>query len=309
MPSTITHAYIGLKVLDKLNKEPKIIINKHINNYKVYCQSMDILYFYHILLLRGNKIQELGHLFHKENIFNSFNRLITDNKENKNEELFTFISGLITHYIADSTMHPYIDYLAHNDKKILQIDKHFEIETYIDNYYVKNYINNDYKRYNNSAYVFNYTKEQVIIDELNKLYKKLWNYDNMGTKYYRSLKEMKFVFKYLRHDNYKIKKNLYKIIDLNPFNIRRCKYLSYNFNLDNDEYYLNLNHTKWFNYKKTDNISNKSFLDLMDDVTDKSSLIINKLYEYIYQNKKINLKELIGNNSYSSGLPIEEETL
>ena len=307
MPSSITHAYIGLKAIDLLNKKPKDIINNHINNYKVYCQNMDVLYFYHILLLHNNIIQKLGHKFHNEHVYKSFELLITDNKKNKDTELFTFIAGLITHYIADSTMHPYIDFLAHNDNKILQVDKHFEIETYIDNYYIKYYINNDYKKYNNSNFIFNYTKEQIIIDEINKVYKKLWNYDNMGIKYYKALKEMHFIFKYIRHDNYGIKKNIYKFIDINPFNIRRCKYLSYHFNLDNDNYYLNLNHTKWFNYHKKDYISNKSFIDLMNDVTKKSAFIINNLYEYIFNNKNINLKELVGNNSYATGLPIEKE--
>ena len=303
MPSSITHAYIGLKTLEKLNKEPKKIINNHINNYKVYCQSMDVLYFYHILLLKSNKIQRLGHLFHKENVYKSFEFLIEDNKNNKSEELFTFISGLITHYIADSTMHPYIDYFAHNDKRYIQIDKHFEIETYIDNYYVNKYLKENQKKYNNSYFLFNYTQENIIKDELNNLFKHLWNHNDIGEKYYHSLKDMHFVFKYIRHDSYGIKKNIYKIIDLNPFNIRRCKYLSYHFDLDNNEYYLNLNHSKWFNYSKKNLTSNKSFLDLMYDVTEKSALIINELYDHIFYNKDVNLKKLIGNNSYASGLP------
>ena len=304
MPSTITHAYIGLDTINKLKTNPKNIINNHINNYKIYCQNMDILYFYHIFLLRENKVQKLGHLFHRENIYKYFKIMIEDNKANKNEELFTFIAGLITHYIADCIIHPYIDFLAHNDNIILQVDKHFEIETYIDNYYIKKNMKNNYKKYNNSKFIFNYSKEKIIEDEINKIFKIIWNYDNMGNKYYKALNEMHFVFKYIRHDNYGIKKCLYKIIDLNPFNIRRCKYLSYNFNLDNDIYYLNLDHKEWFNYHDKTIKSNKSFLDLYQDVTNKSAYIINKLYDYIFNDININLKELIGNNSYSSGLPI-----
>ena len=306
MPSTITHAYIGLKTLDKLNKKPKDIIKKNIDNYKVYCQSMDILYFYHIFLLKENKLQELGHLFHKEKIFKYFELLINDNKINKDLELFTFISGLITHYIADSTMHPYIDYLSHNDNNIKQRDKHFEIETYIDNFYINKNVTNNYYKYNNSNLIFNYSEKDIIKKELDKLFKKLWNIDNMGKYYYRSLREMHFVFKYIRYDKYGIKKNIFKFIDLNPFNIRRCQYLSYHFKLNNDNYYLNLDHKIWFNYNDKKNKTNKSFFDLMDDVTNKSSYIINNLYEYIFNNKNIDLKKLIGNNSYSTGLPVIE---
>ena len=75
---------------------------------------MDVLYFYHIFLLRINKIAKLGHRFHHEHVFDSFNMLIEDNKQNKDLELFTFIAGLITHYQADTIMHPYIDYFAKN---------------------------------------------------------------------------------------------------------------------------------------------------------------------------------------------------
>lgn len=307
MPSTITHAYIGIDTLKLLNTKPKNIIQNNINNYKIYCQNMDILYFYHLLLLKKNKIQDLGHRFHNENVFNSFELLINDNKKNKNHELFTFIAGLITHYKADSIIHPFIDYYAHNDKKVLQINKHFEFETYIDNYFIKKNETNDYKKINNSKLVFNYTKKQIIKDEINKLFQTFFNADNIGQKYYQALKEMAFVFKHIRYDKYGIKKHLYQFIDILPLNIRKTKYLSYHFNLDNDNYYLNLKHNTWFNYKNKKLTSNKSFLELYNDVTIESAYIINKLYEYIFENKQVNLRKLIGNNSYSSGLPISPE--
>ena len=304
MPSTITHTYIGIDTLKKLNSKPQSIIKRHLNNYKVYCQNMDPLYFYHIFFLKNNNIQQIGHDFHNQEIFNYFKVMIIDNKKNKDEELFTFISGLITHYKADSIMHPYINYLSHNKEKIKEIDKHFEIETYIDNYFVNKYEEVNYKTYNNSKLVFNYTKEKIIEEEINKVFKKFFHYDNMGIKYYQALKTMAFVFKYIRNDKLGIKKQIYKIIDSNPFNIRRCKYLSYHFSLDNDAYYLNLNHNTWFNYKNKKNTSNKSFLDLYEDVTNEASYIINEVYSHIFENKEINLYKLIGNNSYSNGLPL-----
>lgn len=296
MPSTITHTYIGLDTLKKVNTKPKSIINNHLNNYKVYCQSMDVLYFYHIFLLKENKVQKLAHSFHNQNVLNTFKMLINDNKLNKNDELFTFISGLITHYQADSIMHPYINYLSHNKKRIKEIDKHFEIETYIDNYYMKE---NNVKKY-----TIIYTKNTIIEDELNKVFNKLYNFKDMGKYYYKALKEMSFVYKYIRYDKYGIKRKMYSFIDFNPFNIRRCKYLSYHFNLNNNDYYLNLSHKTWFNYRNKKNTSSKSFLELYDEVIDKASFIINELYSYIYENKKVDLDQLIKNISYSSGLLI-----
>ena len=305
MPSTVTHAYIGLDTLEKLNNKPKDIIRKHIDNYKIYCQNMDVLYFYHILLLLNNKVMDLGHKFHYENVFDSFNLLIQDNKENKDSELFTFIAGLITHYIADSIMHPYINYLANSENKTARFNTHFKIETYLDNYYIKEKMHVNPIKYNNTKFVFNYTKSDIVKNELTKVYQVLFNYPNMGDKYYKALRDMKFVFNYIRYDPFGIKKILYQIIDLNPFKkIPRVRYLSYNFDLDNDKYYLNLNHQEWFNIDKKDLVSNKSFLDLYQDVLKEASYIINELYEYIFNEKETDLKKLIKNNSYANGLPI-----
>ena len=123
----------------------------------------------------------------------------------------------------------------------------------------------------------------------------------MGEKYYHALKEMKFAWNYCRYDKYGIKKLLYKIIDLNPFDILRTKYLSYHFDLNNNDYYLNLDHKEWLNNGK---ISTKSLLDLYDEVLDKASFIINELYEYIFEDKQVDTKKLVKNIDYGNGIEI-----
>ena len=304
MPSTITHAFIGIDTIDKLNKEPRNIINSHINNFKVYCQNTDILYFYHIFLLLPNKTQEIGHQFHREHTYDVFKLLIDDNKKNKNEELFTLLSGFLVHYQADTIMHPYVNHFSNNPSESKRFSKHFEVETYLDNYFVHNRLNEDHKHYNNTSFVFTYTEEEIIKKELDKIFETYFNFLNAGEKYYRALKEMKFAYNYARYDKYGIKRIIYRIIDLNPFNITRTKYLSYHFDLDNDEYYLNLNHQEWFNPDDKTITSTKSFLDLYQDVIDNSSDIINKLYDYIYEDKEVDTKKLIKNLNYGNGLPI-----
>ena len=308
MPSSIVHAYIGLDTLDKLNNKPKNIIEKHIDNYKVYCQNMDALYFYHILLLFNNKVQSLGHRIHHEKTNEFFKILIDDNKKNKDLELFTFISGLITHYQADSTIHPFINYLSRSKSKTEIKNKHFMIETYLDNYFIKERMHINPKKYNNTKFVFNYHKSNIVEDEITKVYSKLYNYPNMGKKYYKGLRDMKFVFNYIRYDKYGIKKTIYKIIDLNPFKrIPRVRYLSYNFDLDKIDNFLNSEHNKWYNIDKKELVSNQSFMNLYQDVINKSSYTINELYEYIFNNKKIDINKLIGNLSYSNGLQLPKQ--
>ena len=308
MPSSIVHAYIGLDTLNKLNNKPKSIIEKHINNYKVYCQNMDVLYFYHILLLFNNKVQDLGHRIHHEKTNDFFKILINDNKENKDSELFTFIAGLITHYKADSTIHPFINYQSMSKTETERFNKHFTIETYLDNYFINERMSVNYKKYNNTKFVFNYQKNDIVKDSITKVYKELYNYPNMGKKYYKSLRDMKFVFNYARHDRFGIKRFLYKIIDLNSLKkIPRVQYLSYNFNLDNSDKYLNNNHNTWYNPDKKDLVSNKSFMDLYNEVIDNASYTINELYEYIFNYKNIDIDKLIGNLSYATGLKLPNQ--
>ena len=120
---------------------------------------------------------------------------------------------------------------------------------------------------------------------------------------------MKFFFHYIRYDPFRIKRFIYNILYLFVFYIKRdIRFLSYNFNL-NDELnnkYLNLDHKKWFNVKKIDNVSNKSFIDLYNESIDKSVDKITKLYDYIFNDIKLDLESFYGNLSYANGLPIKK---
>ncbi len=304
MPSSFVHRYIGLDTLNRLNDKPKAIITKRVNNYIVYCQYTDPLYFYHILIHK-NKVIELGHILHRENVYRNLSYLINANKQNKDDELFTLISGFITHYKADSICHPYINYLAYNDDDLLRTDKHFEIETYLDNYYLNKREKMIYNQDNNTSLIFNYHKEPIVIETINNLFKEYYNVNNMGKKYYSSLRQMKFVFNYIRHDKYGIKRKIYRLLDKNKFRVRRTEYLSYNFPLDNDEYYLNNKHREWYNVRLKNIKRYESFPDLYHQVVKESIYIINELYEYIYNNKELNLRELIGNYSLANGLELK----
>ena len=52
--------------------------------------------------------------------------------------------------------------------------------------------------------------------------------------------------------------------------------------------------------------SSKSFDDLWEDVVNASYPIINELYKYVFEDKKVDLYKLIGNVSLSSGLPLDD---
>lgn len=301
MPSTITHTYISLDTLKRVKRNPKKIIDYNLEDYKTFAQGMDILYFYHILLLKSNRVQQLGHQFHNYKTNEIFKYIINYCKQNKSDIAFTFLSGLITHYIADSTMHPYINYLSQSDTKLKHQDNHFEIETTLDNYMV-NKKEGFYQTFKNYQLQFNNKPNKEIITLIDNMYEKYFNYHNMGKKYYQGQKEMRFIFKYARFDKTGFKRKIYQLIDQNKLKVRRTTYLSYHFKLNNLERYLNNAHKTWYYTKDPNIISNKSFEELYEIVTKKTANIINQLYDYIYNDKSIDLDILLENKSYSTGL-------
>ncbi len=306
MPSSIVHRYIGLDTLDKLHKKPKDIIKERLNNYTLYCQCTAVLYFYRIIGFGGKRIQDAGHMFHWRKVFKSFEFLVNKNKENKDKELFTLIAGFITHYKADSYCHPFINYRAYNKNRIKHQDNHFMIETYLDNYYLNKREKENYRKYKTYKFLSNYTKEKIIEDTIEELYQKIFNEKGVGKCYYKGTASMIHVFKYMRLDRTGIKKSLYRLLDINPFNIRRTRYLSYNFPLDRDSFMINSSHQEWYNIKDNTIKSTKSFDDLWMDAINDSAKIINELYKYIFEDKDMDLYQLIGNYSLSTGLSLDK---
>ena len=87
-----------------------------------------------------------------------------------------------------------------------------------------------------------------------------------------------------------ILQDFYQISNLiSKFVFRDVRYLSYNFPLQNDEFYLNLNHKKWYNLNNMKIESDESFLDLYEKVITKSKLIIKEVFDYVFLAKDLDL--------------------
>ena len=310
MPSTITHAYMAKDIYQKLDKKIKTLFtDNYLDDYITYSQGPDILFFYRILFPIGNAlhIQHLGSRVHREKVNKFFISLINNIKKDKNPKQFIYLIGLVTHYAGDTICHPFVNYKAYELEKITKKKKdfHFKIEAYIDNYILSTK-NINYKTFKCHKLAFNAKKYDEVVDLLNKSYLEVFNEKNIGNIYYKSLKNMKFFFHLLRYDPFRIKRYFYNFIYfLARFYKRDIRYLSYNFSLLENDFYLNLNKKTWYNIKNKDIKYNKSFIELYNEVIDKSIYMIKVLYEYIYENKDVNLEKLFGNLSYANGLPIK----
>ena len=320
MPSTVTHSYFAMNVLEKLDDKTREFIRNDENNFRVFAQSMDSFHFYDVLNIIKKKdlnIINFSEVFHSNKtgeLLITLTERIKNKKAYNNPHIMSFLYGLICHYCLDSSAHPYIVYksgeLDKKDKETWKYNaKHHEIEVSIDQYLInkKDKIKpNKYKHYD-ICLDFNDLDEESI-NIINYSFNKVHNFNNFYKHYTKSIYDMKFIFKHLRYDRYGILKNLYYIFDLvvpNP--ILRSKFLSYAYTIKNANYYLNENNKIWYNPADKNISSNKSFMELYDCALDECVLIINSIKDYLYNDKIIDLKKVYKNKSYITGLDSNKE--
>ena len=146
MPSTVTHAYFSLDVYDKLDNKTKRILKNNTSDLKVYAQGPDPLYFYNLMIpivgrnIRKTFPRKLHDTKTKDFLITLVNE-IKEQKLEKNSYVMSMLYGYITHYVLDSTIHPYIIYKTGiYDKNIEKTRKyrsvHLDMELYLDGYMI-----------------------------------------------------------------------------------------------------------------------------------------------------------------------------
>ncbi len=304
MPSTMTHAYIAKDVYKNLdNRIKNKLTSENIDDLITFSSGFDILYFYKIVSHPNNKIIRLGGYCHHNKVNEFFINLTNQIRKSKDINQFMFLMGLITHYVADSTIHPYVNYKASLmiKKNFTNQDGHFLIEAYLDNYLI-NKNGFDYRKFKIYEEVFKAKRKDEVVELLNKSFKEVFNEKDIGEYYFKAIRDMKNFFHIFRYDVTGLKRKFYKFANIFASRLfRDVRYLSYNFPLDNSEYYLNLNNQEWYNLADKSLKSHKSVLELYDMVVKDAVSIVEKVYDYIFKDKDVDLEKLYGNKSYGDG--------
>lgn len=315
MPATITHAYFAEDVYNRISDQTKQKISSEKKSLMMFAQSTDSLMFYNITnFKKGKKIRALQYIFHSNKVNLYFNNLLTYTKENNfynNPQVLSFIYGMVCHYSLDTTCHPYIFYKTGNfNKKDKTTHKynslHTYMETYIDNYFIKERVKN-ISKFKISEFCFDlkpFNKELNTI--INNSFYKTYKVKNMDKIYYTSLKQMKNFLTLFRFDKYGIKNIGYKTIDtFTPKYVFKFHTLSYKTQIT-DKNYLNTNNKEWC-YPVNKNIkSTLSFEQLYNKAVDNTINIINNINDYFYNNKQINIDKLFKNKSYITGIDCDK---
>ena len=314
MAKTLTHAYFAKNVYNNLDNNSKNNLENYKENLKTYGQGHDIFFF---STKKVNKVN-VGSYAHKNNTKDFFINMITyikDNNLQNNYEIISYLYGYICHYCLDITIHPYVTYKGgifkkHKKETYKYNAKHSEIESYIDAYMINKNENIKPNKFKIHKFCFN-TK---VSNELSKLidhtFQKTYNFNNIAFYYKQGIFNMKILYRLLRYDPYKIKKKLYTIIDkILPKNIKKLSPISLAYDLNKNDYYLNLNHKKWNHARYKDETYTYSVLNLYDNAMQLALNIIKNVNDILYNNKNIkNLDKVFLNISFSSGKDCNDKT-
>lgn len=313
MPSITTHHIFSKEVLNQLNKKELNRFKNKLEIYHTFAQSHDYL-FYYTFGKNKKKINSFGHYAHRNNtqnyIVNIIKEIKNSNQEN-NPELIAYLYGVLTHYVLDTTCHPYIFYKTGvYRKKEKDTRKYFgghtTIEKNLDAIYYKKYKNKNYNLCNISKEIIgNPILSNQLINTINNVYKKTYNQDNIGNIYAKSIKDAKLIYKVVINDRFGIKRLLYKFLDL-IINKNKKYITNYStYILKPNLSYLNTEKKEWNHPSIPELKYNYSFEDLFNISIEKTTKIIKEVNKVLYENKNIEeILEYIPNLDYSTGLPI-----
>lgn len=314
MPSITTHHMFSKEILQHLTKDELNKFNDKLDIYHTFAQSHDYL-FYYTFGKNKKKINNFGHFAHRnktqEYLINIVKEIKNNNQEN-NPELIAYLYGSITHYVLDTTCHPYIFYKTGVYRKKEKDTKkyfggHNTIEKDLDAIYYKKYTNKEYN-------LCNVTKEIIkkpmfsnqLINTINNVYKNTYNQENIGNIYIKSIKDARLIYNILINDKLGIKKSLYKLLDLIIHGNKKCIANYSTYILKPNLNYLNIEKKEWNHPSIPDLKYNHSFEDLFNISVDKTIKIIKEVNKVLYKNKPIeDILEYIPNLDYSTGLPLD----
>ncbi len=318
MAGTMTHAYFALDLYERLSIRSKELLMDEKESLKLFSQNTDVLFFYNITNLRkGKKMRDFGYYSQKKKTYDFFSTLINYIKYNHYQyspQVMSYLYGMLAHYVLDSTMHPFIIYKTgsfhKNDRSTYKYNHlHNEMESYFDNYLLR--LRKGINPHQFKCYQFCFNVDFLskdLIEVMDFTYKEVFHIEKFHKYYWKSTKQMKFFYRVFRYDPTGLKKGFYQIVDwICPKSLLRKVPLSYHINPKGKREFLNLEHKTWC-YPTDKRIKRKeSILELYTNALDKTVKMIQEINQYIYYDKKVNLKKVIGNLSYETGKDCEKD--
>lgn len=310
MPASVTHAFFASDVYDTLSAD----IKNHLllSRLRMFGQSTDSFLFYRLFSpLPSYGMRKFQHRFHVSKTQKFFITLIQYIKKNNlinDVDTCSFLCGFITHYVLDSTIHPFIFYKTgafHKDEiATYQYNSlHTLMETYLDYHLIKVREKSNPYYFPISSYCFDLSPfSENLNSTIAYTFQEVFQLSDMDTKYFESLKHMSFALRVFRQDRYGIKKGVYRFIDsFTPKNWIRFEYVSYHVAEKQAFDFLNFKHRLWRYPTSYSTTSRDSFYDLYFKSLTLAKKMIEDTFDYLH-GKDVDLCSIYTNLSYVTGL-------
>lgn len=318
MPSTVTHTYFTLDVYQKLPISMREIVMDQKDMLKVFGQSMDVLFFYNITNFHhGKRVRQFGHYFHEHQTQEFFINLINYIKYNhygNTSSVMAFLYGILTHYVLDSTLHPYIIYKTGiydpKDKSTyIYQQKHEHMETFIDNYMLFQREGKKPYHIRSDKFCFQLRKLGDPLKEvIDYSFKETFDINHMSRFYEKAIYQMRFFYRYFRNDRTGLKRLGYLLIDkVTPKNTYRFEVISYHIKPKDKWNYLNKEKKAWSHPINRNEIHHESYVELYIIALHRAVDLIKQVTRYILTDDKISLKKLFPDISYVTGKKYDQK--
>lgn len=315
MPSLATHHFFAKEVYNNLDENDKKYFQNNLDIYYLFAQSHDVLYF-HKLNLKTNKIASetasKGHHKNTQEYLLNIIKIIKEEHLEYNPEVLSYLFGSTTHYVLDSTCHPFIFYKTgiyrKSDKGSIKYNgEHSRMEKDIDAYYYEKYQNKKYNKANlNKEFIRVKELPQKLSTVIDKAYYNTYKIEKVSSLYQNGLRDFRIVNFLVSQDRLGIKRGIYHIIDFLTFKHLGNIAAYSNHILKPDKKWLNEEHKEWHNPADKSITSTESFEDLYNKALKKNIKIIEEINKVLYDDKPIEeIKKYIPDIDYSTGLNVK----
>lgn len=309
MPLITTHNYFANDVFSKTNSNITKTFQEKKNIYELFAQGTDPFIFYECFRPKKSDYQHLCHTQNTDIFFLRFIKKIKEKKLTQNPLVLASLYGQLTHYILDSTIHPYVVYKTgfynKKDKNTLKYNGlHNQFELQLDAYLYEQREKKAFKKFKIHKYLIAKEKwDMELIILLNEIYYEVYNIKNGGTKLQKGCHIMYNSYKYLIEDKIGIKKKIYKLLDkMTPKKVG--VYENFNSHVTKiDLSILNQNHKIWYNPWDNSIKSKESFFDLYNKALEDCILLFEATHKFL--NDQITekaYKDILKDKSYLTGL-------
>lgn len=317
MPDIVTHYVFGEKVLDKIDKKYKVIVEKHRGQFDIGTQGPDPYFYRAFQPWKSEKsVNEFGHFIHSNNTGKFFIKAIDYIKVNGYEEnQIAYLFGFICHFALDKTSHPYIfhvtgEYNMEDTETYKYRGNHLRLERAIDSLFLERYLNKNPNNVRIDKEIFKSASvDESVVEMMDFVTKDIYNKEGFGNELYKSFEDMKQYLKFI-HSKKGYKKRIFKLID-KLFNKKSSivyETMFYYKNINRDIDYLNEHNNEWAHPCYEKETSTESFIELFNKGIEEAVKLLQICLDYF--NDKINiieLGEIFEDISYSTGKSCNDE--